>query len=210
MTRARLLAAAVLALSFGAAAAQDLGGHDAPGKALEQAAPADARRATLEEMWQRRLLPPDQDSWSPQDEALLTRIRASERDAISYLNRTTGGSRPWTARAPSGSAAGWRLTKEGYTRYVFLLSQDAVAYFEKKGADAKWVFKLKDWDDKPMFDGAGLLTEEGARVYRLAKYNLEVFWRAPNGDAYGTRRPPSSAAAAAVPAPPPAVPTKSP
>ena len=185
------LALAALATLGRGAAAQDLGGHPDPGGLKAQEAPADERRTTLEEMWQRRLLPPDQDTWAPEDEALLKKIRAVEKDALVYLRRIPGGTRPWTAKPRAGSDAGWRLTKEGYARYQFLLSQDAIVYFEKKGADAKWVFKLRDWDDKPLFDGAGLVTDEGARVYRLAKYNLEVFWKGPNGDAYGTRRPPT-------------------
>lgn len=179
----------LLALSL-PAAAQDLGGHPAPKSAASLEAPADERRATLEELWQRLLLPPDQTSWAPQDFDLLQKIRAAEKDAIAYLRHIPGGTRPWTAKSPSGGPA--RLTKAGYERYEFLLSQDAIAYFESKGADAKWALKLTDWDGKPLFDAAGLLTDEGARVYRLAKVNVEVFWRSPNGDVFGTRRPPAN------------------
>lgn len=186
-----ILVPLLLALSR-PAAAQDLGGHPDPSKttAAAQEAPADERRETLEEMWQRLLLPPDQDTWAPQDFELLQKIRAAEKDAVAYLRHIPGGSRPWTAKSRSGGPA--RLTKAGYERYEFLFSQDALAYFESKGADAKWALKLKDWDDKPMFDASGLLTEEGARVYRRAKYNLEVFWKSPTGDVYGTRRPPQN------------------
>lgn len=184
-----ILVPLLLALSW-PAAAQDLGGHPAPKTAASMEAPADERRETLEEMWQRLLLPPDQSSWAPQDFELLQKIRAAEKDALAYLRRIPGGTRPWTAKSRSGGPA--RLTKAGYERYEFLLSQDALSYFESKGADAKWALKLKDWDDKPMFDGAGLLTDEGARVYRRAKYNLEVFWKSPTGDVYGTRRPPAN------------------
>ena len=182
----------LLALALPAAAG-DLGGHEVPRTAADQAAPADERRETLQELWQRRLLPPDQDSWSPQDFELLQKIRAAERDAIVYLKRLPGGARPWTAKPSSGSSVmPGKLTKAGYERYEFLLSQDAIAFFEAKGADAKWALKLRDWDGKPMFDGGGLLTEEGIRVYRRAKINLEVFWKSPNGDVFGTRRPPAN------------------
>ena len=183
-----LLLALALALP---APAGELGGHEQP--AAAPAAPADdGRRATLEELWQRRLLPPDQSSWAPQDMELLARIRRDERDAIRYLKGRPGGIRPWTARARSGGPfAAPKLTKEGYERYLFLISQDALEYFESKGADAKWAFKLKDWDGKPMFDGAGRITDEGARVYERARLNLEVFWKAPDGQVYGTRRPPT-------------------
>jgi hypothetical protein len=183
------LLALLLAL-VGPAAAQDLGGHEKPQTAASMEAPADERRATLEELWQRLMLPPDQSSWAPQDFELLQKIRAEEKAAVAYLRRLPGGSRPWTAKSRSGGPA--RLTKAGYERYEFLLSQDALAYFEGKGADAKWALKLKDWDDKPLFDGAGRLTDEGARVYRLARVNLEVYWKSPNGDVFGTRRPPAN------------------
>ena len=176
----------LLALRLPAAAA-GLGVREDPKTGTSEPAPADEGRATLEEMRQRRLLPPDQSAWAPKDFALLLKIRAAENDAIAYLKRR-GGERPWTARPPSGAP---RLTKEGYDRYVFLLTQEAIVYFETKGVDAKWVFKLRDWDDKAMFDGAGLITDDGVRVYRRAKLNLEVFWKAPTGDIYGTRRPPT-------------------
>jgi hypothetical protein len=169
------------------AAAQDLGGHEDPKAGASAQVPPDERRATLEELWQRRMLPPDQDSWAPQDFELLQKIRAVESAAISYLRRIPGGARPWTA----GPRSAPKLTKAGYDRYVFLLSQDALAYFESKGADAKWALKLRDWDDKPMFDGGGLLTADGIRVYQRAKLKFEVYWKSPNGDVFGTRRPPA-------------------
>ncbi len=70
-------AALILALLGLPAAAADLGGHENPKTAAEEAAPVDARRATLEELWQRRLLPPDQSEWAPKDLALLLKIRAA-------------------------------------------------------------------------------------------------------------------------------------
>jgi len=173
------------------AAAEDLGGHEIP-RPSSPPVSADERRATLEELWQRRLLPPDQDFWAPQDLELLRKIRAVEKDAIAYLKSRPGGARPWTERTRSGGAlSAPKLTKTGYERYAFLLSQDAIAYFESKGADAKWALKLRDWDDKPLFGAGGLLTDDGARVYALARRSLEVFWKSPNGDVFGTRRPPT-------------------
>jgi len=195
-----------------AAAAAELGGHDAPPPSVEApAAPtADERRATLEELWQRRILPPDQDSWSPQDMALLLRIRRVEDDALSYLREKFGGYRPWVAKSRPGAALNFRLTKEGYEKYEAVLTQDAFAYFESKGADAKDVFKLKDWDGRALFDEQGRATEDGARLYLRARRKLEAFWRGPDGRVYGTRRPPAPlpSGPAAAPAPPAAAPAK--
>ena len=186
MSRALLLLALALP-----AAAGELGGHDQPPTAEDQAAPADERRTTLEELWQRRLLPPDQSSWAPQDFELLGKIRRVEKAAIAYLRHQRAGEKPWVAKLRSGgSFATAKLTKEGYERYLFLLSQDALQFFEAKGADAKWALKLRDWSDKPMFDGAGRITDDGVRVYDRARLNLEVFWKSPDGVVYGTRRPP--------------------
>lgn len=185
--RAALLAVA-LALP---AAAGELGGHELPQTAAQQAGPADDRKATLDEMWQRRLLPPDQSSWSPSDLDLLNKIRSCERVAIAFLKRKPGGSAPWTVRSRVGFLWTAKLTKEGYERYLFLLSQDAIEFFEAKGADAKWVFKLKDWNGHSMFDGGGRITEHGRTVYDRARLNLEVYWAGPDGQAYGTRRPPT-------------------
>ena len=182
----------LLALALPAAAG-DIGGHEDPKEPAALEAPTDERRATLEELWQRRLLPPDESSWSPQDFELLRKIRAVEEDAIAYLRRRPDGERPWTAKSRSGgTASAPKLTKAGYERYLFLLSQDAIAYFESKGADAKWALKLRDWDDKPMFDVVGRITDDGVRVYKRARLNLEAFWKSPNGDIFGTRRPPTN------------------
>ncbi|MBI4371206.1 MAG: hypothetical protein HY552_02795 [Elusimicrobia bacterium] len=185
-------AAILLALAVPAAAAE-LGGHEPPPTARPGPA-AEDRRAVLEEMWQRRVLPPDQSLWSPRDLALLGRIRRAEDDARAFLRAKPGGDRPWVVRPRKGGpAAPARLTKEGHQRYLTLLTQDAIAYFESKGAEAKSVFRLLDGEGRPLFDGRGLLAEEGAAVYRRARLNLEVFWRSPSGVVYGTRRPPSAA-----------------
>ncbi len=188
--RAALL---LLALAFPAHAAGDLGGHPQPKELIDEAPPVDDRRATLEELWQRGLLPPDQSAWAPSDMELLTKIRRVESDAMTYLKRRFGTYQAFVYRAKKGSAfTQARLTKDGYEKYWGLLTQDAIVYFESKGADAKWVFKLRSQDgDLPLFDGMGRLTEEGARVHRRAVLNLEVFWKGPDGQVYGTRRPPT-------------------
>ncbi len=189
MTAAVLLAA-VLARG---ARADGLGGHEPPDSAAaDAAATPDERRATLEEMWQRRLLPPDQEEWSPADLALLTKMRRVEGEALGYLRRRFGGVRPWSARSGAGTAVVVRLTKAGYEKYEFLFTQDAIAYFESKGAEAKDVFALKGWDGQALFDGDGRLTDEGAALYTRARAKLPAFWRGPDGRVYGTRRPPKT------------------
>lgn len=184
MIRALLLLAAV------AARAGDIGGH-APVTA-QPAAPAEDRAAVQAELWERRILPPDQSVWSPADGQLLGVIRMAEADALAYLKKKFGDVRPFTA-ARRGTEQGRRLlTKEGYEKYLFHLTQDAIEFFEAKGAGAKWALKLTDWDGKRLFDGDGRLTPAGIKVYDRARLKLEVYWRSPDGRTFGTRRPPAA------------------
>lgn len=68
-------AAALLLLAINASAI-DLGGHIAPLESVKDSSSVtDQRKATLEELWQRRLLPPDQRMWAPRDYDLLEKIR---------------------------------------------------------------------------------------------------------------------------------------
>lgn len=168
--------------------AGELGGH-APVTA-EPAIATEDRAAVLEEMWARRILAPDQTVWAPADAQLLGQIRMSEADALSYLRKKFGGTRPWTVARRGQEAARRLLTKEGHEKYYFHLTQDALEYFASKGASAKWALKLTDWDGRRLFDGDGRLTPAGVNVYSRAKLKLEVYWKSPNGETFGTRRPP--------------------
>ena len=178
----------LLSLSVASRAAS-LGGHSP--ETAEPAIAAEDRTAVLEEMWERRILAPDQAMWAPADAQLLGQIRMAESDALAYLKRKFGGTRPWTAARRGKEPARRLLTKEGHDKYLFHLTQDAIEFFEAKGAGAKWALKLTDWEGRRLFDGDGQLTPAGAAVYGRAKLKLEVYWKAPNGETFGTRRPPA-------------------
>ncbi len=182
MILANLLLLAVVAQ------AGSLGGH-AP-DAAEPALVTEDRAAVREEMWARRILAPDLTAWAPADAQALGRIRMGEADALAYLKKKFGGYRPWIALRRAKDAGKPLLTKEGYEKYLFHLTQDAIDFFEKRGAGAKWALKLTDWDGRRLFDGDGKLTPAGVTVYTRAKLKLEVYWKAPNGETFGTRRPP--------------------
>ena len=179
---------AFLLLLAVAVQAEELGGH-APVLAVPTIATED-RTAVLEEMWARRVLSPDLTAWAPADAQLLGQIRMSEADALAYLKKKFGGIRQWTAAVRIKEPARRLLTKEGYDKYFFHVTQDAIEYFASKGASAKWALKLTDWDGKRLFDGDGRLTPAGVTVYTRAKLKLEVYWKSPNGETFGTRRPP--------------------
>ena len=158
----------------------------------EPAIATEDRAAVLDEMWERRILAPDQPAWAPADAQLLGQIRMAEAEALAYLKKKFGGTRPWTAARRGKEPARRLLTKEGYEKYLFHYTQDAIEYFEKKGAGAKWALKLTDWDGRRLFDGDGRLTPAGVAVYTRASLKLEVFWKSPNGEVFGTRRPPAA------------------
>ncbi len=173
-----------------AAHAADLGGH-APATVEPTIATQD-RSAVLNELWERGILSPDQSFWAPADVELLGKIRQSEAEALVYLKKKFGGTRLWLSGGPGKQPARRLLTKEGYDKYLFHLTQDAIEYFEAKGAGAKWALKLTDWDGKRLFDGNGRLTSAGLKVYARATLKLEVYWKLPNGETFGTRRPPAA------------------
>ncbi|MBI4061244.1 MAG: hypothetical protein HY403_07420 [Elusimicrobia bacterium] len=179
-----------LPLLVAAAQAGGLGGHSPA--AAEPSGAAEDRATVTGEMWERGIMPPDQSVWAPADAELLKRMRASEAEAIGYLEKKFGSAQPWTSARRGKKPARGLLTKEGYDKYLFHLSQDAIEYFEAKGAGAKWALKLTDWDGKRLFDGRGRLTPAGLKVYTRARSKLETYWRSPNGETFGTRRPPAA------------------
>jgi hypothetical protein len=178
--------ARILLLAAVPAAAQ-LGGHE-PVAPSRTEAPAGDKQAILQELWQRRILPPDQSDWTPEDWSLLKRIRAEQADALELLAARFGGAGPWVSGRKGGTTL---LTKPGFDKYVATLTQDALRYFQEKGVRYKWALKLRDMEDRPLFDKGGRITEAGAKVYRRASLNLEVFWKEQNGAVRGTRRPPA-------------------
>jgi len=95
-----------------------------------------------------------------------------------------------SSRRAGSSAKRWRLTKEGYEKYLFSRSQDALDYFESKGVDAKWAFSLTDLKGRRLFDGGGLLTEAGESLYARLRAGRKAFWKTPSGEVMGNRRPP--------------------
>lgn len=180
---------ALLGAALASARAQDAGGHAAPPRAA--ASPEDERRALLEELWQRRILPPDLTVYSPKDKDQLERIRRWESEAKSYLTRRLGSDRGYVTRRPEAPiTAPELLTAEGFNKFLALISQDAINFFAEKGVEAKWAFHLTDMAGKRIFSH-GFLTDDGLIVYLRAKRNLEVYWKSENGETFGTRKPPA-------------------
>lgn len=182
-----------LAILLGPAGLVWPAGHEpAPSLALKSPGVSSERQKSLSELWERRILAADATQWSPEDMALMLRLRNAEHSgALGLLKRRFYTLKGFTvihksAQGPSEI----RLTKEGYDRYLATKSQEAMTYFETKLVDAKWVFKLRDEQDRPMFDGgSGMLTESGDAVYTRATLNLPVYWKLPSGEVMGNRPP---------------------
>lgn len=207
MTRLPIfLLAALIGAAPAAAAPAD--SHRAPAESLAgKPAAADARQDTLKEMWQRGLLSADMGQWSPDDMALLLRMRHSESlGALGLLRRKFMAVNEFVVkdRPPGSDKTRIRLTKAGFERYLLLKSQEALTYFEVKGVEAKWAYDLQDLQGRSLFDrGSGLLTEAGEDLYCRALLNLPVFWRARTGEVMGNRPPQQAGPSGGTTRPPP-------
>ena len=176
-------------------AAEPSSEHRAPAETLAPAGKAveAGSRNTLAEMKLRRIISPDSERWTAEDMKLIESMRAAERrDAVAVLRRRAGRVAGLTVLfKPAGAMfSSLRLTREGFEMWLSLLSQDAIDYFEQKGVDAKWAFKLLSLEGRPLFDGAGHLTSAGQEVYDQAIVNRPAWWKTPAGEVFGTRPPP--------------------
>jgi hypothetical protein len=189
-----MILAVLLLAAHAARAADPEDSHKAPEPSYaEQRSEQSERQNVLSEMWQRRLLPADVLQWNAEDMALLQRLRRAEASgALNVLRRRFMGLKGLAVeyRPVGAQSSGWRLTKEGYQRYIFVRSQDALQYFDTKEIGAKDAFKLTDLDGNKLFDSTGLLTDAGEALYDRILAGLEAFWKNPAGVISGNRRPP--------------------
>ena len=172
--------------------AAENGSHQAPAESLARRA-TDKKRELLSELWQRGLLPPDTNSWSAQDLALLARLRKAEvGDALERLHRHSPGLQGLVVkdRLPSGRLR-VRLTRIGFEQYLALKTQEALDYFESKGVEIKWAYGLTDLQGRGLFDQAsGKLTDAGDELYSRTLTNQPTFWKTRDGEVIGNRAHP--------------------
>lgn len=194
-SRSSLALAAALGLVWAGARAyvwSENASSTAPAPAPASAALDPERQAVLNEMRLRRVVAKDRREWGPEDYTLLLRIREAQAMGAFTLLRSKLGTLQGFAlerdRTPGRIPTLW-LNREGYEKYVFLRSQDARAYFERKRAEAKFVFELKDLRGRLLFDRDGLLTEAGNSIYNRVQRGMPAFWRFPNGRVTGNVRP---------------------
>jgi hypothetical protein len=179
-------------------------------RAPEGGAPAtkaDSRQQILSELWQRRIISSDFTEYGMQDLLLLARMRSAEdAGALVLLRRTYKGlgGLAVSYKRPGDLEPRLRLTKDGFDKYLFLRSQQAVEYFQSHDVEAKWAFQLKDEKDQKLFTPDGLLTEPGEALYNRVAANVPVRWKLPDGTVQGNRPVRPAAPPAAAPATEPA------
>ena len=186
---------AILVMAWAAAPvrAATSGSHQAPAESLAGSAAADERGAILAEMCLRGILNPDMNHWSPEDMALLLRIRTAEAaGALNLLRQRFLSLKALTVREKSPGLAPprIRLHRRGFEKYLMVRTQDALQYFEAKGVETKWAYGLTDLQGRALFDrGSGLLTDAGDELWVRARQNLPVFWKTRAGEVLGNRPP---------------------
>ena len=207
---------AALLIAAGPASAAGPDDHRAPAENLAQSAARDQRQETLQDMWQRGILGTDMNQWSPEDLALLLRMRQAEAaGALALLRRHFLSLKGLVLRdrPAGGNSTRLRLSRLGYEKYLALKSQEALQYFESKEVETKWAYWLTDLDGRPLFDrGSGLLTEAGDELYSRARANRPTFWKLRTGEVRGNRPVPPELRSrpTTTNAPPPAAPPPAP
>jgi len=161
----------------------------------------------LIEMRRRRVLPPGQARPTPENDALLLRVReAQAMGAFDVLNARFGTLKGFSVEHvdSNGSRDLW-LTLPGYEMFLFVKSQNARVYFEGRGSEVKRVFGLRNLAGALLFDGGGKLTQAGHELYNRIQRRLPAYWRDADGRINGNIRPPRDGSLPAVaPAPAPA------
>jgi tetratricopeptide (TPR) repeat protein len=123
-------------------------------------------------MKERNLIDPAATDYTPEDEAFLKKMYVAERSkGIEYLSQKYSGKIPpgFIVERDSGKVYVRKmLTLTGYNELITQLSGDAKDFFLSKNILPGDIFKLKDYDNKPLFNERGELTEEGLRAYTRA------------------------------------------
>lgn len=201
LKRLKPLAVLVPALLAACSSKEDARGGRVPGEIINStttaAALIDERTpppadTLIKEMRRRAIVSANTSRWTPDQYTLLLRCREAEKmGAFEFLREKLGSLRGLAVefRAPEGYD-GLDLTVEGYRKFIFALSQEAFGYFESKGAQGQWLYKIKTIDGKRIFTDDGMLTHEGVTVYLKTKRKIPAFWKFPNGRIVGTTRPP--------------------
>lgn len=133
----------------------------------------------LDTMKERNIVDPATEEFTKEDEDLLKKIIVAEKDnGIEYLSSKFAGNIPpgLVVERDSGKIYVRKmLTLTGYKELIVQLSRDAKQMFLSKNISPGDIFKLKDFDLKPVFDSSGNLTDEGLVVYTKALRDVKAY-----------------------------------
>jgi tetratricopeptide (TPR) repeat protein len=137
------------------------------------------KEEVIASMKERNIIDPAAVDYLPEENNLFKKILALEKDnAIEYL------ALKYNQRIPVGFIVerdGGKvyvrkmLTLTGYQEIINQLSIDAKNFFLAKNILPGNLFKLKDFDGKPVFDDKGVLTDAGMEVYNKGLSGLKAY-----------------------------------
>ncbi|MBI3550231.1 MAG: hypothetical protein HY078_14425 [Elusimicrobia bacterium] len=137
----------------------------------------------LAEMRERRIIDKGVETWTADDKDILERARLAENmGAFDFLREARGRRLRGliVIRKEPGEGRRPLLTKAGFQEYIFIKSQKARTFFEKR-TDAKFVFGVTTMDGKKIFDNRGLLSADGDFLFNQILGGSIVKWKEPNG-----------------------------
>ncbi|MBI4051021.1 MAG: tetratricopeptide repeat protein [Elusimicrobia bacterium] len=122
----------------------------------------------LAEMVERGILGSARTEFAREEKELLQKMRQAEKTgAVDYLKSRGALLKVFVMEKKERSGRiRLLLTAQGFEKYKFFRSQDALRAFEFNGVEAKYVFFLRDRRGEPVYNASGQLTPEGEAVYR--------------------------------------------
>lgn len=134
----------------------------------------------LSEMKLRQAVPPARTGLTEDELAMFRDMRRVEgKGAVDYLRPRVHDLAGYIIEKKEGTRIRLFLTLSGFNEYKEHTSQEAIRLFESKDISVKYVFLLKDYSGRPLFDSSGKLTPEGVSVYEKA-LNGRKGWLLPD------------------------------
>ncbi len=132
----------------------------------------------LKELKKRQIISPDAEDYTEEDLQTLVRMKKAEAlGAIDFLTRKLGDIQAFTIQKRGDLNSPIELNRAGFEKYLFLLSQKAIGYFDLHHVEPKQVFNLTDTKDRKIFDKDGLLTLPGETLFNQILEKRRVEWK---------------------------------
>ena len=136
-----------------------------------------ATSSVIGELKKRRIIAPDAEDYTEEDLETLARMRKAESlGGVDFLSRKLGNIEAFTYEERGKSDSPVKLNKAGFEKYLFFLSQKAIAYFALHHVKPKRVFNLTDIQGRKIFDKNGLLTLPGENLFNQILEKRHVKW----------------------------------